>query len=161
MKQLILITLISIFSMSSSHCKSICSNNIFHCYDTPRLIHYNYDTLKYLTHDFNDSASLYVNQPLKKLLKKLEIKPYSYHQRGERTDSVYVISIAFSKDEVLTKIVEYDAPLKYYQLEIELQSPIPMNAFRTFCFQYGYLWNRQVRNYLYPMTIKKFKFYTP
>ena len=124
-------------------------------------MHYNYDTSMYLNKDFNDSASLYINKPLKALIKKLEIKPFSYHNTGERTDSVYAISIAFSKDEVLTKIVIDDAALKYYELVIELQTPIPMNSFRTFCFQQGYLWNRIVRNYLQSLIIKGFKFYAP
>ncbi|MFY7964479.1 MAG: hypothetical protein ACOVO1_06255 [Chitinophagaceae bacterium] len=124
-------------------------------------MHYNYDTSMYLNKDFNDSSSLYINKPLKTLIKKLEIKPFSYHCRGERTDSVRVISIAFSKDEVLTKIVEYDAPLKYYQLDIELQNPIQINAFRIFGYQNRYLWNKATKNYLKSLVIKSFKFYAP
>ena len=65
--------------------------------DTPRLTHYNQDTLQYLISDFNDSAVLYAGFPLKKLLKKLELKPnfFCSMPNYNKRDSVSTFDIYF------------------------------------------------------------------
>ena len=154
--KILLIALMSLFGYYKSY-----SNSLIHV-DTPRLVHYNYDTVLYLNKDFNDSMSLYEGKPLKLLLKKVEIAPkYISFIPSSITDSVYNLSICLVTEEQSLGILKQDFGKKYYNLDVTFTEPIQTDELIFFLRQQGsFLWTRGLKNYLQNRIIKKFKFNT-
>ena len=71
MKKIIITIIFLSFSIALFAKAYTSYNNVHTSDDTPRLSYYNYDTLQYITRDFNDSQNVYLNKPLKDLLKKV------------------------------------------------------------------------------------------
>ena len=139
------------------------NNTIKQCYglDTPRLVHFNHDTMQYLISDFNDSVSLYTNQPLNKLLKKLEIAPKFFVGTGSlrEKDSVRLVNIYFIDWDRYGELGANHKPGNFYRLDIFFEKPFANDDFELVQRKSNLLWSRTVRNYLGSRTIKSFKFY--
>lgn len=118
--------------------------------DTPRLAYYNYDTLQYVTHEFNDSQIVYINKPLKKLIQKFEIKPYSFLPLPSKKNdmNIYGISIVFVPDSVLDNIYLRKNQIKYCNLTAYFIQPISESNFMQIANKNNFLWTRDVRNSL-------------
>jgi hypothetical protein len=129
--------------------------------DTPRLVHYNHDTMQYFINDFNDSASLYINQPLKKLLKKLEITPKFFYAFGgsREKDSIRSIQIFFIDWDRYGDLAANHKLGNFYRLEVTFYQPFDAYNYDLMERQAGMQWSRVVRNYIGNRTIKQFKFY--
>ncbi len=128
--------------------------------DTPRLVHYNNDTMNYLIKDFNDSTSLYKNKPLKLLLKKLEIKPFFYIQATDtRIDSVYSMFIYFISPISYKKRIAGKENGLCYRLVITFRDPIESSEFLQLEHLDNFNWNRNIATKLGQKIITDFEFY--
>lgn len=136
-----------------------CSNNVF--LDTPRLVHYNYDTAQYFQKDFNDSNSLYVNKPFKNLLKKIELKPIFYFGLPDikNRDSLYIVDVYFVNWNRYANTVSKRSKQKIYKLQVSFTKALDMNTFLFDGKNYDFHWNSGVKAFLSNAIIKEYMFY--
>ena len=157
-KKNVFLILFIIFT-STLYARNTCYLNCW--LDTPRLVHFNQDTSQYLIKDFNDSASLYINQPLNKLLKKLEITPQFFIGLGglKEKDSIRLVKIYFADWDYYNAVMSTRTQNNVYHLDITFDQPFATKDFDLMQKNAQLRWSRVVKIFLGSKIIKQFKFY--